>query len=104
MRWIVRLVFALTALLLGAFAWLGIPATAAGLVAKNVCSGVFVARRAQADVLAADVLPASPLLRLVHVSVDEGRQLVRGGCYGPPSARRCGCPAWAACWIRRPRC
>jgi len=78
MRWIVRLVFALTALLLGAFAWLGIPATAAGLVAKNLCSGVFVARRAQADVLAADVLPASPLLWLVHVSVDEGRQLVRG--------------------------
>jgi len=78
MRWIVRLVFALTALLLGAFAWLGIPATAAGLVAKNVCSGVFVARRAQADVLAADVLPASPLLRLVHVSVAERQQLVRG--------------------------
>jgi CubicO group peptidase (beta-lactamase class C family) len=78
MRWIVRLLLALAALLLSAFAWLGIPATAAGLAAKNVCSGVFVAGRPSTEVLASDVLPASPLLLLVHVSVDETRQLVRG--------------------------
>ena len=36
MRWVARMVLAAAALLLAAFAWLGIPATGAGLVAKNV--------------------------------------------------------------------
>ena len=70
MRWIARMLLALCALFAGRFAGLGIPATGAGLAAKNVCSGVFVAGRAAADVLAADVLPASALLRLAQVEVD----------------------------------
>ena len=78
MRWMARIVLGAAALLLGAFAWLGIPATGAGLVAKNVCSGVLVAGRPLADVLAADVLPASALLRLVTVEVAGDRQRVTG--------------------------
>ena len=76
MRWVARIVLAAAALLLAAFAWLGIPATGAGLVAKNVCSGVLVAGRPLAAVLAADVLPASALLRLVTVDVAGDRQYV----------------------------
>ena len=53
MRWIARIVLALAALLLAGFAWLGIPATGAGLAAKNVCSGVFVGNRPPAEVIAA---------------------------------------------------
>jgi CubicO group peptidase (beta-lactamase class C family) len=78
MRWIARIILAAVALLLAAFAWLGIPATAAGMVAKNLCSGVFVAGRTAADVLAADVLPASAVLRLVAVDVDSARKRVTG--------------------------
>src|SRR5690349_10688495 len=78
MRWIARIVLAAAALLLAAFAWLGIPATGAGLVAKNVCSGVLVAGRPMAEVLDLDVLPASALLRLVSVEVAEDRQRVTG--------------------------
>ena len=78
MRWIARIVLALAALLLAGFAWLGIPATGAGLAAKNVCSGVFVGNRPPADVIAADVLPASALLQLVDIDVDTDRKRVTG--------------------------
>ena len=78
MRWIARVVLAVAALLLAAFAWLGIPATGAGLVAKNVCSGVFVAGRSADDVLAADVLPASAMLAWVDVRVEDDRKRVMG--------------------------
>ncbi|HZH07192.1 MAG TPA: serine hydrolase, partial [Lautropia sp.] len=75
MRWFAAMLLAAGVLLVSAFAWLGIPATGAGLAAKNLCSGVFVAGRRPADVLSQDVLPASTLLRLVDVSVDAERQL-----------------------------
>lgn len=78
MRWMVRILLVAAALLLAAFAWLGIPATGAGLVAKNVCSGVFVGGRSPDQVLADDVLPASSLLRLVDVSVDHAARRVSG--------------------------
>ena len=41
-------VASLLALLVAAFAWLGIPATGAGLAAKTACSGVFLAGRSSA--------------------------------------------------------
>lgn len=81
MRWIVRTLLGLgmlAALFVAALAWLGIPSTGAGLVAKNVCSGVFVAGREPADVLAADVLPASGVLRFVDMRVDAERRQARG--------------------------
>jgi CubicO group peptidase (beta-lactamase class C family) len=77
MRWIVRIFLAAAALLLAAVAWLGIPATGAGLAAKNVCSGVFVAGRAPGDVVANDVLPASALMRLADIKVEVERKAVR---------------------------
>lgn len=78
MRWLFRLLLVLFALLLAAFGWLGIPATGAGLAAKNVCSGLFVAGRKLDDVVHNDLLPASGLLRLVDLTVDDERRLVRG--------------------------
>jgi CubicO group peptidase (beta-lactamase class C family) len=78
MRWLFRFVFAVLALLIAAVAWLGIPATGAGLAAKTVCSGVFVAGRPLDEVIVRDVLKASALLRLVDIAVDAERRLVRG--------------------------
>ena len=77
MRWIVGLLLVVVALPTAALAWLGIPATGAGLAAKTLCSGVFVAGRAPADVLEHDVLPASALLHLVDLAIDAERRLVR---------------------------
>lgn len=48
-----------------------IPRSAAGMAAKGVCSAVFVAGRPQQNLLADDVLPASPVLRLISVAVEE---------------------------------
>lgn len=59
------------ALAAAALAWVGLPHTGAGLAAKALCSGVFVAGRRPDEVLRADLLPASPLLRLVTTTVDE---------------------------------
>lgn len=81
MRWLVRIVAAvvatLFALLVAAFAWLDIPATGAGLAAKNACSGVFLAGRDLDDVVAHDILPASRLLRLVDLKMDMDAHAVR---------------------------
>lgn len=61
---------------------LQIPRNAAGMAARSVCSAVFVAGRPPGTVLAADVLPASPALAAVRVSVDEGARAVRGSFAG----------------------
>jgi len=64
---------------------LGIPRNAAGMAARSVCSAVFVAGRAAdgpAGAFAADVLPASPALGAVRVSVDAATRTVRGSFGG----------------------
>lgn len=53
-----------------------IPRSAAGMAAKGICSAAFVAGRARQNLLAEDVLPASPVLRLISVSVEEGSRSV----------------------------
>lgn len=50
---------------------LGIPGNAAGMAAKGICSAAFVAGRPWQTLLADDVLPASPALAPISVSVDE---------------------------------
>jgi CubicO group peptidase (beta-lactamase class C family) len=55
---------------------LALPSNAAGMAARSVCSGAFVAGRPWRDVLAQDVLPANPILRWVDVTVDEARRTV----------------------------
>jgi CubicO group peptidase (beta-lactamase class C family) len=51
--------------------YFGIPRNAAGMAAKGICSAAFVAGRALPPLLADDVLPASPVLGLISISVDE---------------------------------
>lgn len=64
---------------------LDIPRNAAGMAARGVCSAVFVAGRAAdgaAGAFVADVLPASPALGAVRVSVDAPTRSVRGSFGG----------------------
>jgi CubicO group peptidase (beta-lactamase class C family) len=70
----------------------GLRSVGAGMTAHSVCSGTFVAGRAWRDVLEADVLPASPVLRLVDVSVDEPGRSVTARMPGvaPRTARWLG--------------
>jgi CubicO group peptidase (beta-lactamase class C family) len=56
----------------------GIPQNAAGMAAKGICSAALVAGRPMTTLLADDVLPASPVLRLISIEVDHARQRVTG--------------------------
>ena len=55
-----------------------IPANAAGMAAKGVCSAAFVAGRPWQKMMAEDVLPASPVLRLISIVVNETDRTVTG--------------------------
>lgn len=57
---------------------LGIPVNMAGMAAKLVCSGTFIAGRDPQDVLREDVKPASIALQLARVTVDPRRKIVVG--------------------------
>ncbi len=50
---------------------LGIPRNAAGMAAKGICSAAFVAGRPPHNLLADEVLPASPALVPISVTVDQ---------------------------------
>jgi len=60
----------------GGLIYRGIPQTASGMAAKGVCSAAFVAGRPIATLLAEDVLPASPVLKVIRVTVDEANKSV----------------------------
>ncbi len=68
--------FGLIAVIIAALLYIGIPQNAAGMAAKGICSAAFVAGRPSANLLADDVLPASPVLKLISVDVDETHQSV----------------------------
>ncbi|MDO8449785.1 MAG: hypothetical protein Q7T10_13385 [Rhodoferax sp.] len=70
------LLLGLVALVVGALLYLGIPQNAAGMAAKGVCSAAFVAGRPWQKMLADDVLPASPVLGLISITVDENARAV----------------------------
>lgn len=70
-------VLAALALSVGALLALGITRNAAGMAAKGVCSAAFVAHRPVAGLLQAEVLPASPVLGLISISVQEIDQRVQ---------------------------
>ena len=70
------LLLALLTLTLVALLYLDIPRNAAGMAAKGVCSATFVAGRPWRTLLADDVLPASPVLRLIRITVDENARSV----------------------------
>ena len=50
--------------------YFGIPRNAAGMAAKGVCSAAFVAGRSADSLLAQEVLPASPVLSAIGISID----------------------------------
>ena len=56
--------------------YFGIPRNAAGMAAKGVCSAAFVAGRPWQKLMAEDVLPASPILGLISIKVDENARSV----------------------------
>ena len=66
----------LLALACAVLLYFGIPRNAAGMAAKGVCSAAFVAGRALPQLMADDVLPASPVLGLITISVDEAARRV----------------------------
>ena len=76
MLWLSGLTVALLLLAVGGLLYFGIPQNAAGMAAKGVCSATFVAGRASQDLMAQDVLPASPVLSLIKVTVDEASRSV----------------------------
>jgi len=62
---------ALLVLLIGVLNYFGIPQNAAGMAAKGICSAAFVAGRPVQNLFAQDVLPASPVLGAIRISVNE---------------------------------
>jgi CubicO group peptidase (beta-lactamase class C family) len=66
----------LVAVIIAALLYIGIPQNAAGMAAKGICSAAFVAGRPVANLLADEVLPASPVLKLISVDVDESQRSV----------------------------
>jgi CubicO group peptidase (beta-lactamase class C family) len=74
--------FALLVSVLGAASYIGFPATMAGMAAKTVCSGVFVAKRSAESVIRDDFLPASPILKLVNVDVNTSNANVTASLLG----------------------
>src|SRR5262245_13985477 len=55
---------------------LGIPRGAAGMAAKGICSAAFVAERPLQNLMADEVLPASPVLAAIGISVDKPGKMV----------------------------
>lgn len=80
-------VLALFMLVVGALAYLGIPQHAAGMAAKGICSAAFVAGRPVANLMEQEVLPASPVLQAIKVSVDEVAHTVTARFAGVVSRR-----------------
>src|SRR5450830_1535665 len=70
------LLVALMTLAIAALLYLGIPQNAAGMAAKGICSAAFVAGRPAQDLMAQDVLPASPVLSAIKVTIDEANHSV----------------------------
>jgi CubicO group peptidase (beta-lactamase class C family) len=78
MTWVLW-VLALLSASIGYFAvQSGIPRGAAGMAAKGVCSAAFVAGRKVDRLMEEDVLPASQVLKLVSVEIDEKEKRVTG--------------------------
>lgn len=67
---------ALTVIAIAALVGFGIPNHAAGMAAKSICSAAFVALRPLPNLFADEVLPASPVLGAIGISVDTANKSV----------------------------
>ena len=76
LRWVGGVLLGMVAFAIAVLAYLGIPQNAAGMAAKGICSAAFVAGRPVANLMAQEVLPASPVLHSIRISVDEAAHTV----------------------------
>ena len=74
--WLAGLTGLLLLAAVGALLALDIPRNASGMAAKGICSAAFVAGRPVAQLLADDVLPASPALAPIRVDIDTAQKTV----------------------------
>ena len=84
---LLSLLVALLALVYGVLMVYGIPQNAAGMAAKGICSAAFVAGRPVQSLFAEDVLPASPVLGAIRISIDERTHSVTATFAGLVSRR-----------------
>ncbi len=85
--WLLALLFAALAVVIGALLYFHIPQNAAGMAAKGICSAAFVAGRPTQDLMRQDVLPASAVLSLISVTIDEAQHSVTARFAGVISRR-----------------
>src|SRR5674476_211602 len=81
------LLIALLMVAVGGLMYFHIPQNAAGMAAKGICSAAFVAGRPAQDLMAQDVLPASPVLSAIKVTIDEANHSVTARFAGLLSRR-----------------
>jgi len=86
-QWVGFGLAALAVLVVITLSYLGIPQNAAGMAAKGVCSAAWVAGRPVANLMAEEVLPASPVLQAISISVDEVQHTVTARFAGVVSRR-----------------
>ena len=87
LMWLFGSLLVLIMLAVGVLMHFGIPQNAAGMAAKGICSAAFVAGRPRQDLLAQDVLPASPVLALIKADIDEASHSVTARFAGLVSRR-----------------
>ncbi|MFZ4479041.1 MAG: serine hydrolase domain-containing protein [Rhodoferax sp.] len=87
MLWLAGLLVALLVAAVAGLMYLKIPQNAAGMAAKGVCSAAFVAGRPARDLMAQDVLPASPVLSLISLSIDQADRSVTASFAGLTTRR-----------------
>ncbi len=87
LMWLFGSLLVLIMLAVGALVYFGIPQNAAGMAAKGICSAAFVAGRPRQDLMAQDVLPASPVLALIKADIDEASHSVTARFAGLVSRR-----------------
>lgn len=96
LKWTAGLLLGFLVLIVAAMLFIGLPQFGAGMAAKGVCSAAFVAGRPVQNLLAEEVLPASPILRAVTVEIDEVHHTV--------TARFAGIAARTAALVRNRGC
>lgn len=82
--WILHLLVALFSSLLAMALWYinrAIPVSTA-IAAKKICSGVFLAKRNLADIVALDVTPSILISPLLQLDIDRPRKMVTGVALG----------------------
>ncbi len=78
---VLALLLGIVGIVAGAYQ-IGIPVSAAGMAAKNVCSAMFVSGRKLEDVIEHDILPASVIMQLARINADTNLKQVSASLPG----------------------